>query len=183
MLSGPHFYVGNPFNKTPRTACIANGHYDDIDLTAIPDNFLPRTVYRPGDREGDLTRFYAAIPEWPKPSIPGFWPVADHVVSAYEALLGEPLRRYGIDPNLPGAKTARQFGYFTEWEGEVEAAIAWLLAHENRPDRTEFAAKFGDVRVKQGGRILLRCGGCRDRFRLFRRPLTAICANQPMNEL
>ncbi|HRY16032.1 MAG TPA: hypothetical protein P5330_09210, partial [Candidatus Competibacteraceae bacterium] len=44
VLSGPHFYVGNPFNKTPRTACTANGHYDVIDLTAIPDDFLPRAV-------------------------------------------------------------------------------------------------------------------------------------------
>ena len=137
VLSGPHFYVGNPFNKTPRTACTANGHYDDIDLTAIPDDFLPRAVYRPSDRQGDLTRFYAAIPEWPKPSVPGFWPIADDAVSAYEALLGEPLRRYGIDPNLPGARTARQFGYFTEWQGEVETAVVWLLAHENRPDRTD----------------------------------------------
>lgn len=162
VLSGPHFYVGNPFNKTPRTSCTANGHYDDIDLTAIPDDFLPRAVYRPGDREGDLTRFYAAIPEWPKPSLPspasgrgaggegGFWPIADYAVPAYEALLGEPLHRYGMDPHLPGAKTARQFGYFTEWQGEVETAVAWLCAHEDRPDRTEFAAKFGEVQVKQG---------------------------------
>ena len=150
ILSGPHFYVGNPFNKTPRTACTANGHYDDIDLTAIPDDFLPRAVYRPGDREGDLTRFYAAIPEWPKPSVPGFWPVADDAVAAYEALLGEPFKRYGIGPNLAGARTARLFGYFTEWHGEVDSAVAWLLAHENRPDRTEFAAKFKDVKVKQG---------------------------------
>ena len=150
VLSGPHFYVGNPFNKTPRTACTEKNHYDDIDLTAIPDDFLPRAVYRPGDREGDLTRFYAAIPEWPKPSVPGFWPVADDAVPAYEALLGEPLQRYGIDPNLPGARTARLFGYFTEWQGEVDAAVAWLLAHENRPDRTEFAEKFKEVKIKQG---------------------------------
>lgn len=150
VLSGPHFYVGNPFNKTPRTACVANGHYDDIDLTAIPDDFLPRAVYRPGDREGDLTRFYAAIPEWPKPSVPGFWPVADDAVPAYEALLGEPFQRYGIAPSLPGARTARLFGYFTEWQGEVDSAVAWLLAHENRPDRTEFAEKFKEVKIKQG---------------------------------
>ncbi len=162
VLSGPHFYVGNPFNKTPRTACTANGHYDDIDLTAIPDDFLPRAVYRPGDCKGDLTQFYAAIPEWPKPSLPspatgrgaggegGFWPVSDREVAAYETLLGEPLQRYGIDPSLPGTRTARQFGYFTEWQGEVETVVAWLLAHENRPDRTEFAEKFKEVKVKQG---------------------------------
>ena len=149
VLSGPHFSVGMPFNKTPRTACTDKSHYDDIDLTSIPDDFLPRAVYRPGDTNGDLTSFYAAISEWPKPSLPGFWPVSDREVAAYETLLGEPLQRYGIDPTLPGAHSARQFGYFTEYEGDVADAIAWLLAHENRPDMTEFSAKFAEVKVRQ----------------------------------
>jgi len=149
VLSGPHFFVGKPLNKTSRTACTANGHYDEIDLTTIPDDFLPRAVYGPGDANGDLTNFYAAIPEWPKPSLPGFWPVSDRELVAYDVLLGEPLRRYGIDPSLPGAHTARQFGYFTEYEGDVADAIAWLFAHENRPDMTEFSAKFAEVKVRQ----------------------------------
>jgi hypothetical protein len=149
VLSGPHFFVGNPFNKTPFTACTTNRSYEEIDLTAIPDDFLPRAVYRPGDPNGDLTSFYAAIPEWPKPGLPGFWPISDAEVAAYEVLLGEPLKRYGIDPSLPGAKTARQFGYFTQYEGEVAAAIAWLMSHENRPGMTEFSAKFAEVKVRQ----------------------------------
>ena len=28
VLSGPHFFLANPFNKTPRRVCTANGHYD-----------------------------------------------------------------------------------------------------------------------------------------------------------
>lgn len=149
VLSGPHFSVGVPFNKTPRTTCADKSHYDEIDLTVIPDDFLPSAVYRPGDATEDLTNFYAAIPEWPKPSLPGFWPVSDREVTAYEVLLGEPLHRYGIDRSLPGAHTARKFGYFTEYEGEVSEAIAWLLSHENRPDITEFSAKFAEVKAKQ----------------------------------
>jgi len=47
VLSGPHFFVANPFNKTPRKVCTANGHYDVIDLENLPDNYLPRTNYRP----------------------------------------------------------------------------------------------------------------------------------------
>lgn len=149
VLSGPHFFVGNPFNKTPRSTCTEKNHYDEIDLTTISDDFLPRAVYRPGAANGDLSNFYAAIPEWPKPSLPGFWPVSDREAAAYEVLLGEPLRRYGIDTTLTGAHTARQFGYFTEYEGEVSDAIAWLLTHENRPDMTEFSAKFADVKLRQ----------------------------------
>ncbi|MCG6134003.1 MAG: N-6 DNA methylase [Nostoc sp. LLA-1] len=47
VLSGPHFFVANPFNKTPRETCKSNSHYDVIDLTNISDNYLPRTNYVP----------------------------------------------------------------------------------------------------------------------------------------
>jgi hypothetical protein len=47
ILSGPHFYVGNPLNKTPREGCRHNQDYDVIDLEAIPDDYLPRTNYVP----------------------------------------------------------------------------------------------------------------------------------------
>lgn len=47
VLSGPHFYVGSPFYKTPRTVCTEKGHYDCIDLLTLPDNYLPRSNYVP----------------------------------------------------------------------------------------------------------------------------------------
>ena len=47
ILSGPHFFVGTPLSKTPRAICTEKGHYDVIDLTEIPDNYLPRTNYVP----------------------------------------------------------------------------------------------------------------------------------------
>ena len=47
VLSGPHFFVGNPFNKTPRAICEANSHYDCLDLLTLPDDYLPRTNYIP----------------------------------------------------------------------------------------------------------------------------------------
>ena len=47
ILSGPHFFVGNPLNKTPRAKCTLNSHYDILDLTTLPDDYLPRTNYVP----------------------------------------------------------------------------------------------------------------------------------------
>ena len=47
VLSGPHFYVGSPLYKTPRTICTEKGHYDCLDLNNLPDDYLPRTNYRP----------------------------------------------------------------------------------------------------------------------------------------
>ena len=47
ILSGPHFFVGSPFNKTPRQECTQNSHYDVLDLTTLPEDYLPRTNYVP----------------------------------------------------------------------------------------------------------------------------------------
>ena len=47
VLSGPHFFAGNPLSKTPRATCTQNSHYDVLDLTALPDDYLPRTNYVP----------------------------------------------------------------------------------------------------------------------------------------
>lgn len=47
VLSGPHFYVGNPLYKTPRHICQEKAHYDVLDLTTLPDGYLPRTNYIP----------------------------------------------------------------------------------------------------------------------------------------
>lgn len=47
VLSGPHFFVGNPLYKTPRRECRQNSDYDVLDLTILPDAYLPRTNYVP----------------------------------------------------------------------------------------------------------------------------------------
>ena len=47
ILSGPHFFVGNPLNKTPRRVCRKNSDYDVLDLTTLREDYLPRTNYVP----------------------------------------------------------------------------------------------------------------------------------------
>ena len=47
ILSGPLFFVANPLNKTPRRICNSNQAYDVLDLTQLPDDYLPRTNYVP----------------------------------------------------------------------------------------------------------------------------------------
>lgn len=47
VISGPHFHLANPFNKTPDTICNANGHYSPLDLEFLPNDYLPRTNYFP----------------------------------------------------------------------------------------------------------------------------------------
>jgi hypothetical protein len=45
IVSGPHFHVGNPYHQTPEEVCETNRAYEKIDVTELPDNFLPRTNY------------------------------------------------------------------------------------------------------------------------------------------
>jgi hypothetical protein len=47
ILSGPHIEIANPLAKTPRRVCTEKGHYDVLDLTEIPTDYLPRTNYVP----------------------------------------------------------------------------------------------------------------------------------------
>lgn len=47
VLSGPHFFLANPFSKTPRQRCTGSSNYDVLDLESLPDGYLPRTNYRP----------------------------------------------------------------------------------------------------------------------------------------
>lgn len=47
VLSGPHFFVGNPLYKAPRTICSTPRAYDPLDLEALPDDYLPRSNYLP----------------------------------------------------------------------------------------------------------------------------------------
>jgi len=73
IFSGPHFYVGTPFNKSPNPGCKHNNDYSPIDLTQISELFLPPTTFVPAcslaeyeDRVPKLrdlpaTRFYRHI--------------------------------------------------------------------------------------------------------------------------
>ena len=47
IYSGPHFFIGNPCYKTPRSKCLQNSDYDCIDLSEIALDYVPRTNYIP----------------------------------------------------------------------------------------------------------------------------------------
>ncbi|MEC4883578.1 MAG: hypothetical protein SAL70_19945 [Scytonema sp. PMC 1070.18] len=82
VVSGPHFYVGTPLNKTPRPVCQSKGAYDDIDLTVIPEDYLPRAVYRPGNKEGDRTAFDAAIPIWENTEVTAHYRFVNRIMAS-----------------------------------------------------------------------------------------------------
>lgn len=62
VLSGPHFFVGTPFYKTPRAECTQNSHYDVLDLTDLPSDYLPRTNYIPACDPAEYLRRIPRVP-------------------------------------------------------------------------------------------------------------------------
>ncbi|MCX5943737.1 MAG: hypothetical protein NTZ53_00145, partial [Cyanobacteria bacterium] len=76
VLSGPHFYVGSPLYKTPRTVCTEKGHYDCVDLTAISDDYLPRTNYRPDVSPSEYLARTQRVPWGEKKPVTEFYRVA-----------------------------------------------------------------------------------------------------------
>ena len=81
VLSGPHFYVGNPLYKTPRTKCTEKGHYDVIDLTEIPDDYLPRTNYVPACEVTEYRRRQPRVPWSDEPVSSGYRVVVNRQLS------------------------------------------------------------------------------------------------------
>ena len=47
ILTGPTFSLATPLAKCPRPQCRNSGDYDVIDLTLIPDDYLPRVNFTP----------------------------------------------------------------------------------------------------------------------------------------
>ncbi|WP_242974535.1 Eco57I restriction-modification methylase domain-containing protein [Lacrimispora amygdalina] len=45
IYSGPHIGLANPFNKSSRVKCELNSDYDTVDLSIIPEDYLPRVNY------------------------------------------------------------------------------------------------------------------------------------------
>jgi len=95
ILSGPHFYVGTPLNKSPRQTCTQNSHYDPIDLTIIPDDYLPRTNYVPNCNPAEYRRRIPDVP-W-KPGAK----VTDYYRVIYRGMLSQAGERTLIASVLP----------------------------------------------------------------------------------
>ncbi|MDO9528363.1 MAG: hypothetical protein Q7J27_04295 [Syntrophales bacterium] len=73
ILSGPHFYVGNPFYQTPKVICETHRAYNLIDLTELPYDYLPRTNYMPDCDPAEYLRRTPRVPWGEKKPVTEFY--------------------------------------------------------------------------------------------------------------
>lgn len=72
ILSGPLFNVANPLYQTPKAICNTNRAYDCLDLTTLPDDYLPRTNYRPNVSAAEYRARTPRVPWGEKMSVTDF---------------------------------------------------------------------------------------------------------------
>lgn len=100
VLSGPHFVLANPYSKTPREVCIANGHYDVLDLDTLPDDYVPRSNYRP---MADRTEYLRRTPRvsWIEPGLSSARPVTDYFRLVNREMVGPANERTLLTALIP----------------------------------------------------------------------------------
>lgn len=100
VLSGPHFFLANPFNKTPRNPCTHNNAYDPLDLDSLPDDYLPRTNYRPMADKAEYLRRTPRV-SWVEDGETVARPVTDYFRMAHRKRLAQSGERTLITTLLP----------------------------------------------------------------------------------
>jgi hypothetical protein len=100
VLSGPHFFVGNPFVKTPRAVCKLNADYDVVDLAKIPSDYLPRTNYIPDCDDGEYIFSTPNVP-WLEPNEIHHRPVTDYYRFVNRRMFGAGSERSFISAIMP----------------------------------------------------------------------------------
>lgn len=98
ILSGPHFFVGNPFSKSPDKICNNHHQYSMVDLASLPDDYLPRTNYLP---DVDAVEYRRRTPVVPWKVNDREAPVTDFYRLAYRAMLSQSGERTLIGTIIP----------------------------------------------------------------------------------
>jgi hypothetical protein len=92
VLSGPHFFLANPYNKTPRKLCNTNNAYDIIDLETLPDDYLPRTNYLPMADKSEYLRRTPRV-SWVESGESQGKPVTNYFRLVFRAMIGSASER------------------------------------------------------------------------------------------
>lgn len=100
VLSGPHFYVGNPLYNTPKPICETHKAYDSLDLLTLPDDYLPRTNYIPACDAEEYARRTPRV-SWTEPGEDGPKKVTEYYRFVNREMIGPSSERTLISTIVP----------------------------------------------------------------------------------
>ncbi len=120
IISGPHFHVGNPFYKTPRAEVTNNSCYDVLDLTELPEDYLPRSIYLPNAEPSDYRTRSPKVP-WASDDAPNA--VLDYFRLVVNRGLG-PTSERTLQPAISPPGTAHIDGVYSYCFSNETQAVA-----------------------------------------------------------
>ena len=103
IFSGPHFSIGTPIYKTPRSGCRLSSDYDPVDLMLISDDYIPRTNYQPARPQEDYRNHIPVVP-WTAENRPLSSQIVTNLYrSVHREMTGPSLERSLISALIPPA--------------------------------------------------------------------------------
>ena len=92
VISGPHFYLANPFHQTPMRVCNTHRAYEKLDLQTLPDDYLPRSNYIP---MADSAEYLCRTPRvtWIEDDQTVARPITDYFRLVFRAMIGSASER------------------------------------------------------------------------------------------
>jgi hypothetical protein len=125
ILSGPLLNVANPLYQTPKAICNTNRAYDCLDLSILPDDYLPRTNYRTAVSE---TEYQARTPRVP-------WDKIEPVTKFFRVACRRQLSQAGERTLVPTL--------CSQGTGHVHPVIS--LAFQDQRNAAHFAATLSSI--------------------------------------
>ncbi len=92
VLSGPHFFVSNPFHQTPMKVCNTHRAYEKPDLETLPNDYLPRANYLPMTDRAEYRRRTPRV-SWVETGGADSKPVTDFYRVAFRAMISTSMER------------------------------------------------------------------------------------------
>ncbi len=130
VLSGPHFFVGNPLYKTPRSICNTPRAYDALDLEHLPDHYLPRSNYRPACSPEEYARHVPRV-SWVEEGEDEAKPVTAYYRTVTRRMLSQSGERTLIPCVIP--------------KGIAHINLAFTLVSRNEVSNAPLSAAFASM--------------------------------------
>ncbi|WP_228372634.1 DNA methyltransferase [Demequina maris] len=92
ILQGPHLHVANPAYKQPNEAMKSNKDWTQVDLEALPEDYIPITSYKPA---GDMAKYDGNYTHW------GITPARSHYRIAWRRMAATTNERTLIPAIIP----------------------------------------------------------------------------------